>query len=374
MGCASRAVCRWGISVLVLIAGGAATRADVTTDHSSSVLIFPKLIFSSSADPPVDTIIQISNTSNQMVFAHCFYVNTVPLNPTLPPSANNPLQWQEVDFQIFLTKQQPTHWVISAGRRVNPSDPECTTTLRNCDNAGFDPDTVPPVADPFIGELKCVEVDSSGSPISGNHLKGEVTIVTEPDGDASKYNAIGVLGNDSNDSDDTLCLGGDVTDVCPSGAEYDACPQTVILNHFASGAPDPVIEELGNGPSTVTTILTLVPCSEDFENLIPGHVVVQFVVTNEFEEMFSASTTVDCFVSVELSRISPVFTLGYLRTQFVQTRMSPASADQSGFIGVAEEVHTQSVAGGTASSSAALNLHVEGERPQADIIRLPEDF
>ena len=29
----------------------------------------------------------------------------------------------------------------------------------------------------FTGELKCVEVDAAGAPLSGNHLKGEATLV-----------------------------------------------------------------------------------------------------------------------------------------------------------------------------------------------------
>jgi hypothetical protein len=77
---------------------------------------------------PVDTIIQISNTSNSMVFAHRFHVNAVPPKPS---------------------------------------------------RAEFDPGRIPPAGkDPFSGELKCIEVDSSGAPIDGDHLKGEATIVT----------------------------------------------------------------------------------------------------------------------------------------------------------------------------------------------------
>ena len=49
--------------------------ADTTTEQSSSILIFPKVVFDGSRD----TVIQISNTSNSMVHAHCFYVNAAPL-------------------------------------------------------------------------------------------------------------------------------------------------------------------------------------------------------------------------------------------------------------------------------------------------------
>jgi len=381
MGSASGTIRRWGASLsLVLIVTLGSARGDVTTERSSSILIFPKVLFDSSGfqtNGPVDTIIQISNVSNSLVFAKCFYVNAAPLDPTSPPGVFNPTQWQEVDFEISLTKQQPTHWLVSTGRRFDPTDNKPCKV--DCSNAGFDPGgagpggLIPPVSDPFTGELKCIEIDSSGAPISGNHLKGEATLVT-PDGDASKYNAIGVIGlTNSNDSNFTLCLGGGVSDRCPNGPEYNGCPQTVIVNHFADHASDPVINELGNGPSSVRTELTLVPCSEDFENQTPPAVTVQFLLTNEFEELFSTSTSVTCWGDFFLSDISPIFEASFLATRFAQTRMTPGGDEQSGFVGIAEEFHHQPrpVPGGL-TSRAALNLHVEGARPLNDIILVPE--
>ncbi len=366
----------WLMSLLLLASIGRAG-ADVTTERGSSILIFPKVLFDSTGlqtPGPVDTIIQISNTSNSMVFAHCFYINAAPADPTNPPGQFNPPLWQEVDFDIWLTKQQPTHWVIGSGRREDPQDPQCTRTLRDCSGAGFDPGNVPPVADPFTGELKCIEVDETGLPVNGNHLKGEATLVS-PNGDASKYNAIGVLGLNTqtnfNNSDLTLCLGGGTRDGCPGGAEYNACPQTVILDQFAEHAVDPVVEELGNGPSQVTTELTLVPCTEDFENQIPASVTVQFLVINEFEELFSTSTTITCWGNFELDRISRIFDVTFLGTRFAQIRMNPATDDQPGFVGVVEEFHMQTLEKTNLVSRAAMNLHVEGERPGGDVIVLP---
>ena len=82
--------------------------AKVTTEQSASILIFPKVI----ADGNRDTIIQITNTSNDMRHAHCFYVNGALTIPSLPPGPNNKPLWTETDFDIWLTKQQPTHWVV----------------------------------------------------------------------------------------------------------------------------------------------------------------------------------------------------------------------------------------------------------------------
>ena len=52
--------------------------ARVTTEQSASILVFPKVI----ADGTRDTIIQITNTSNNMRHAHCFYVNGALTNPS----------------------------------------------------------------------------------------------------------------------------------------------------------------------------------------------------------------------------------------------------------------------------------------------------
>ena len=54
--------------------------AGVTTEKSASILVFPKVI----ADGNRDTIIQITNTSNSIQYAHCFYVDAALTDPTLP--------------------------------------------------------------------------------------------------------------------------------------------------------------------------------------------------------------------------------------------------------------------------------------------------
>jgi len=118
--------------------------ADVTTERSASILVFPKVI----ADGTRDTIIQITNTSNSMVHAHCFYVNGALTFPDQPAGPNNPPLWTEIDFDIWLTKQQPTHWVVSEGRLVDPEDYPCSNAMNifDCNNAGIDPGRVPPVS------------------------------------------------------------------------------------------------------------------------------------------------------------------------------------------------------------------------------------
>lgn len=366
-----------GLLTVVMLCASTAI-ADTTTERSSSILIFPKVVFDGSRD----TLIQISNTSNSMAHAHCFYVNAAPFctgngDCTLDTCTGQCLpQWQEVDFHIWLTKQQPTSWAVGLGRLAFPSDDQCRSDYLHperdnseCYGSGLDPGRIPPVSLPFQGEIKCIEVDPSGAPISGNHLKGEATIVTR-DGDTSKHNAVGIIGLDANNGDNTLCLGGELSTSCESGAEYNACPAALIVNHFADRADNPMF-----GPtSTVRTELTLVPCSENFETQTPARLVVQFAMTNEFELGFSASTTVECWGNFFLDEINPVFGVAALGSRLVQTRVRPATSAQSTIVGVIEEYHT--LDGMTARAALnlhqALNLNQEGSRVSADVIVLPE--
>ncbi len=377
-----------GLSFVLGLAGSVA-HAEVTSERGSSIIVFPKVIFDSQgilSGEPTDTIIQISNTSNSIVYAHCYYMNAAPVNPSRPISDANPPRWQEINFDILLTKQQPTHWVVGNGRPQDPSDKICSgdprtnvVINRDCLNAGFDPGRVPLTPDPFVGELRCIEVDSSGAPINGNHLKGEATLITpgspQVAADASKYNAIGFQGLNtdlnSNNSDFTLCLGGGVSEACPGGAEYSGCPETVLLNHYAEGAANPVVESHGNGPSSVSTELTIVPCTQDLERLERPKVTVQFLLVNEFEELFSASTLVDCWGNFRLSDVAfNVFDEAVLGTRFVQTFLRGAP-DQIGFLAVAEEFHVQS-AGTPIERRVAFNLQGQGNRAIADVMQIPE--
>ncbi len=380
------------VAIMGVLVSGAS--ADIVTERSASVLVFPKVI----ANGTRDTLIQITNTSNSMVHAHCFYVNAAPTFRDLPPDpVLNPPLWQEIDFDIWLTKQQPTYWRVSTGRQDNyieGVDDACSFDPRvtECPNAGFDPGAVPPVVDDFVGELKCVETDQVGAPISGNHLKGEATVITydvcdpnpdelectvtgtscDPtstapqcatgDYDIAKYNAIGVLGNEFNNGDGTLCLGGEPNDQCPD-SEYNGCPEFWILNHFDAEAEDPV---LGDG-SEVETTITVVPCTQNFESQVPETVTLQLLTYNEYEQALSSSTTITCWADLELTEIDPnVF--GNIGSTFGQTRIRPSGGSASGVMMIATEFHE--ITGGR-EGSASFNVHHEGTRTGQDVITIP---
>jgi hypothetical protein len=368
-------VCARAMTLALLLAACAALPAagETTTERSSSILIFPKVVVDASRD----TFIQISNTNNSMVHAHCFYVNAAPIcigtGDCLAGTCSGPCEasWVEVDFSIVLTKQQPTHWSANSGRNPDPLAVQCSEISippnYECDAAGLPgfPGRVPPVNSiPFVGELRCIEVDQSGAPLSGNHLKGEATIVSA-DGDASRYNAVGLLGEPfTNNGDEILCLGGGVTDECPTGAEYQGCAERLMFTHFAEGA-----DSLLFGPtSTVHTELTMVPCRADFEHQIPTSVRVNFLAFNEFEQQFSTGTPVDCWRSVFLGDIGSIFQIPTAQTRFVQTHLRTSNQAISGIVGVFEEYHRRD----DHQVRAAFNLHDQGSRPQTDLIFLPE--
>ena len=92
----------------------------------------------------------------------------------------------------------------------------------------------------FEGELKCVQVDASGTPFGGNNLKGEA-LIRSADGDVSKHNAVAILANPD-------LAGGDpanelLLDNSPSNdGEYNSCPNTLLLDHFVDGVDDPVVD------------------------------------------------------------------------------------------------------------------------------------
>jgi hypothetical protein len=361
----------WGVNARL-------AEARVTTEESASILIFPKVI----ADGNRDTIIQITNTSNSMRHAHCFYVDGAPVNPNAPVGPLNPPRWVETDFDIWLTRQQPTHWVVSTGRWDDPTDDSCRTFVCNpatsgqpngaadCCDAGFDPGRIPPMGPQFTGELKCVEVDASGFPVGGNSLKGEATLVNINPFDVSKYNAIGLKGFDTNNLDGVLCLGGGVNASCPSGAEYEACPQTWFLNTPAENAQNPVLRNFNLG-SDASSALTVVPCSQNYETQQPVSVVLQFAITNEFEQTFSASTTVTCWATYNLNQINNVFDTNAVGGSILQTRIRAAAGTQRGFAVVVEETIRDRT--NNLSAIAAHNVHNSFADGAQDLIVIPAD-
>jgi hypothetical protein len=212
--------------------------------------VFPKLIVDTTNG--LDTMVRISNVSTQAINVYCFYVNATPECPLDLPGETTcfPNQrqcfgrfedelinafclpkWQETDFLLRLTREQPTGWLVSKGERAQncerldgvcsndgttlcDEDTPCLAPGSRCvrpaclpldaGRVGRDPTQVNtgsaiPVSpeDPFIGELKCIAVDEGLRPVARNDLIGEVLIGRVRAGpdesiDLAGYNAIGI--------------------------------------------------------------------------------------------------------------------------------------------------------------------------------------
>ena len=196
----------------LLLAGVA--RADVTSTNGAGLVVFPKLVVDTrgSEATGTDTIIQLTNTSNEPVNVRCFLVNAnghcansgTICNPEGDPKQNDCSEfepcvpgWQETDFRLRLTPKQPIMWTVSNGLEKLPLADVPTNGYFN------DGNIVPAPEDPMVGELKCVQVGEDEAPVDRNDLKGEATIETvastssvKANGeyyvDSRGYNAIGI--------------------------------------------------------------------------------------------------------------------------------------------------------------------------------------
>lgn len=376
---------------LVALAGGlvlaGAAQAAVTTTNPAGLIVFPKLLL--DRDNVDDTIIQLSNTSDQLVHVRCYLVNAN------AHCSNNPTQvcreseecgggfcldgWTETDFRFTLTKFQPIAWRLSEGLQNFPLDG--LNTIGQDGQFNQDSNIPPAPETPFIGELKCFQVDEGDNPVARNDLKGEATLFLEEEPDVSKYNGVGFQATEFNDGNDVLCLGGtQPTDDCPE-PEYAGCPNVVIVDHFFDNA---LIPPVG---LQVTTRLTLVPCSEDFLNQSIFKITVQMLIFNEFEQRLSTSRRIQCLEDFQLSdidtRVGPtddaasIFNIAVQGTLSGQTRLRSVQTDDStkgtGIIGIAMESYFDLSTVPTFFASDSFNLHEAGARDQGDVIRAPRE-
>jgi hypothetical protein len=333
-----------GLLVGVALTGGVAqAQEDFSTEPPASILIFPKVNNTS------DTVIQITNTTNSVTYAHCFYVNGAPDNLGRP-------FWQVTDFSLVLTRQQPTHWLVSQGRAVNPADAPAPIGY----TSGIDPGLIPPVPPGFSGFLVCIETAMDGTPVSSNSLIGVATVGDVAAGPlgpgVGKYNAVGIQGcgnaqgpcgggGAANNGDNVLEL---------NDVEYAACPGGLYVNFESEGGEDIA---LGAG-SEVSTNLALVPCGMDLENVIPSSTLLTAEIRDEMEIRTSVNPiVVDCYLAAPLS--SPVFGIsGFtLPTTFGTAILRPQGGGGGPLLPVVGVANVLRTASNLSAESAITNLH-----------------
>jgi len=316
-----------GAVVLALVAATLLDRgalALTTTTRAGSILMFPKVVCA----PGRDTVIQLTNTGNMTNDLRCFYLDGDTCS--------------ETDFDISLTRLQPTVWGVCAGRPVSPTDAQ----------HGLDPGKIPPLPVGSAGALVCAEVAPGGDvPMARNQVTGEATLVgaglTGSATSVSKYNAIALPGG--SDMDQTLKL---------DDKEYSACPAAQLLDFPADGS-NQTIDALGGttGAETVTTRVTLVPCVLDFENFTPTAGVMKFDRWDEEELHLSSSRPFSCWDSFALGPyVNPLAgSFGTVQMVGVDRDASPSQAVP--VVAVAETFYTD---GNGHVTSAAVNLHGAG--------------
>jgi hypothetical protein len=352
-----------GVVLAVMALSGSRAGADVTSDRPGSVTVWPKVI----ADGTRDTLITLTNTRNEEAYAHCEYVNglgtcrlsgaycTLPSSSAVPSVPACPggtgdvcdLQWQSLDFDVILTRQQPTIWRVSTGRRDDPlqeADAECEPDGQSQNCPGFFlVGQVPAPVQPFAGELRCIQVARDGSALNANGFKGEATIETiakasiefpPPAGvpvlsaQISKYSSINIRAvRPPGDDPSILPLNGVVPGTDPYNV-YNACPEAVEFTNYSVGAQDLVADSINPTACAVsgcpvTTEITVIPCRADFEREIPTRFTLNIVYHNEFEQPASVERDFQCWTNFTLQQLGFTNVAG---STFQRTRINPSGS------------------------------------------------
>lgn len=198
---------------------------------AAAVLVFPLV----RANATTETRIELANVSGNSTVARCFYVMATDCN--------------EIGFYASLRSSSatmqsggPLSWLVSTGLSGNGER----------------------VAPPFSGdgELKCF--------VSDNQLVGRA-IVMDSAGQRIGYSAIAFrrLG------------AGSTTVISLNGVNYEACPDRLHFNVLSQTA-------------TSNSELVLVPCTQNLEIQAAAQTTVQYAVVNEFEQVFSGSSSLRC--------------------------------------------------------------------------------
>jgi hypothetical protein len=350
---------RLWIAGLVMTACAPGGAAAFDSDHPAALVTFPYVVVNQAHS--LDTRLRLINTDSEPLDVVCGLENTTAhcesgAQQVCDTTIDCPIGVACVPdlavsrFAFQLAAGQPIAWHLSTG-----------ATLPLAQNG----DPIPPAPEsPMRGVLRCFAANPDGSPSARNMLVGEA--VVERGGaallDVASYNAIGAQAHAAGLNDDrTLVLGG-------ASGEYDACPQTVSVNHLFDAANDPIAID-----RSLQTTLVLTRCNADLSRANPENAgaVLQFLVHNEFEQRFSTSKS---FVGQMVSPLSLIDTLVPDHSIFSATVTGTLSGSTSiravggSVMGVALEKRLGSDP--TQYSTAASNLHSSGQRDTPDEIRL----
>ena len=259
--------CVWGLCGVLasVFALASVARAEVSTDVSGSVLGVAQshLDGNARAAPRADrdTVIQISNTSNNLVHVGA---STWTLRHRTSSGANPVVAGHR--FQDLAHPPAADALGGEPGPRGQPDRRLRRRRLRSRSGA------IPPVPPGFEGELKCVQVDASGTPFGGNNLKGEALSVgrrrrqqVQRDRDPRQPRS----GRwRSRQRAAPRQLGGQRRRV-QLLPQHDPA-QPLRRRRRRTGGRGAQSALVRNDECPIRTYLTLVPCTQDFENAHSG--------------------------------------------------------------------------------------------------------
>lgn len=230
---------------------------------ASALVVFPYLV--STVGLPAgqrgnqDTRVELVNMSTRDQTLQCFYVRLA--------------DCVEVGFYVTLTAEQPLAWYSSQGT----SNPLTGTS-------------VPPLDG--VGELKCAVVPrpEDTSIAAHNVVQGRATVFDTVTGETTAYGAIGIQRVSPGGFGGVIDLGGD----------YESCPDRLHFQVMAYGS--------------AMSDLVLITCDEDLLMQTPTTTVVQMAIVNEYEQVFSASTSFTCQTVRAFNRATTVLSSWVLGT------------------------------------------------------------
>lgn len=319
--------------------------AQPSPDTPAAIVIFPHV--STNTASGIDTVVQLSNTSNRPANVSCFYLTAdAACSPT--------------SFEVNITRNQPISWRIGNGLTQFPLDGRGSQSN--------DGSLIPPVPnDPFEGSLLCWVHDANGIPLPRNALIGTATIERFKAGmfDAASYNAIGIGGLANTESTPgSLVLGG-------TFGTYAPCTRILEAVHYLDGALDAPTKT-----SHVATRFVILPCTLDLSQPAEQQLSMQYEVVNEFEERLAVRREqVGCEQQGFLSSINTsipgrsIFNAAVAGTLTAKTRIY-ANDGAVGLVAIALETHTK-VNAPAAQQLTAFSFGTVGRRLESDVITFP---
>lgn len=278
--------------------------AELSTTAPGSLVVFPYVVADSAAG--LDTLLRLGNAGDRPLRTRCVYEDTIPrcaggrpgescIDHAPPCSGDCQPQTQDREFTVILTGRQPIEWRASIGLSDFALDGNRSGPGGQSNQGSL----IPPVrTDPFRGLLRCVVLDERGNPAPRNDLLGSA-VVEQRSGspqrlsDLLRYNPFSFSGLPQNANRDfVLTLGG-------PAAEYDACPQSLLLQHLFDGAVLRFHREGTDIERKVSNHLVVARCGSS--TLEPSTIDVE--VYNEFEQRLAARLSIEPYVLAPLSAL-----------------------------------------------------------------------